>query len=392
MRWPCIGTDVTGTQALGNSSGITDTTAYSGIAVLGGAHDNLIGGTGAGAGNLISGNISHGVGISGSGTTGNRVQGNFIGTDVTGTVALGNGQDGNDTAVVIESGAGNNTVGGTASGARNLISGNLFNGLRIRGSGTAGNVIEGNYIGTDVTGTQPLGNGADGIGISDAASGNRIGGTAPGAGNLIAANGSDGVHLFNGATGNTVQGNRIGTDVTGTNPLGNAGNGVHLEDTSNNNLIGGTAAGAGNTIAFNGNDGVLVDTATGNTLLSNLIFSSGNLGIELTNGGNNNLAAPALTSATSDGSSATIQGTLTSTPNTTFTLQFFADPVANASGFGEGQQLLGSVTVTTDASGFATFTVTFATAVPVGQFVSATATGPGGDTSSFAQDVTVSSL
>ena len=384
-----IGTDVTGTRALGNGVA-TDQFAYSGVFVGGGAHDNVIGGTSSGAGNLISGNVSHGLEISGSGTTGNLVQGNFIGTDASGTAALGNGQDGSDTAVSIDSGASNNTIGGTVAGARNLISGNVFNGLRIFiGSGTTGNVVQGNYIGTDVTGTVALGNGGYGVGISDSASGNLIGGTAPGAGNLISANASDGVRLFNSATGNTIQGNYIGTDASGTAALGNAANGVLLTSASNN-TIGGTAAGAGNVIAFSGNDGVKVDIGTGNAIRDNSIHDSTNLGIELVNNGNNNQPAPVLASAVTTGSSITISGTLTAAANTSYALDFFASPTANPSGFGEGQQFLGSATVTTDTSGTVNFMVTFNVAVPAGQAISATATDPSNNTSAFAQDVTAS--
>ncbi len=371
-----IGTDCSGTQPLGNT--------YAGVAVSGAAN-NLIGGTASGAGNLISGNIGNGVRLEVSGTTGNLVQGNFIGTDVSGTQPLGNGSDGLDSAVLIDAGANNNTIGGLVAGASNIIAADSLNGVRIRGAN--GNIVQGNFIGTDASGTQPLGNGADGVAIGDGASGNLIGGTAPGAGNVISANGLDGVEVFNGSTGNLVQGNLIGTDVSGTQALGNGLNGVHLEDTSDNNLIGGPAA--GNVIAFNGNDGVLVDTAVGDAIQQNSIHDSSNLGIELVNNGNNNQAYPLLSSATSDGSSTTIGGTLTSTPDTTFTLEFYANDTANPSGYGEGQQYLGSCTVTTDDSGNASFTVTFATSDTTGLFIAATATDPDNNTSSFSPDVTV---
>ncbi len=373
-----IGTDCSGTLPLGNT--------YAGVAISGAAN-NRIGGTASGASNLISGNIGNGVRLEVSGTTGNLVQSNFIGTDVTGTQALGNGSDGLDSAVLIDAGANNNTIGGTVAGTGNVIAADSLNGVRIRNAN--GNIVQGNYIGTDSSGTQPLGNAADGVAIGDGASGNLIGGTAPGAGNVISANGLDGVEVFNGSTSNTVQGNYIGTDVSGTQVLGNGRNGVHLEDTSDNNLIGGPTAGASNVIAFNGNDGVLVDTATGDAIQQNSIHDSGNLGIELINNGNNNQPYPVLSSATSDGSSTTIVGTLTSTPDTTFTLEFYANNMANPSGYGEGQQYLGSGTVTTDDNGNADFTATFATGDTTGLFIAATATDSGNNTSSFSPDVTV---
>jgi CSLREA domain-containing protein len=379
-----IGTDVTGTQALGNGGGTTATVAYSGVLVINGAHDNLIGGTGAGAGNLISGNVSHAVEINGVGTTGNRVQGNFLGTDVTGAVALGNGQDGIDSAVSVDSGASNNTIGGTASGARNLISGNVFNGLSIFGSGTSGNAVQGNFIGTDVSGSAALGNGTDGISIHDGAANNTV------IANVISANAANGVDIFTAGaatTGNLVQGNSIGTDVGGTANLGNGANGV-LITTASGNSVGGTASGQANVIAFSGNDGVKVDTGTGNAVRANSIHDSGHLGIELVNGGNANQAAPALSSATVTASSITIRGTLTGAASTSYALDFFASPTANASGFGEGQRWVGSATVTTTSGGTANFTLTFSVTVPAGQAVSATATSPANNTSAFAQDVT----
>jgi titin len=162
-----IGTDVSGTQPVGNT--------YAGVAISG-ATNITVGGTAAGAGNLISGNIGNGVRVELTASTGNLVQGNLIGTDVTGTEALGDGSDGVDSAVLIDASASNNTIGGTVGGAGNVISADRLNGVRIRDSSS--NFVEGNLIGTDVTGTQPLANTADGVAISGNASGNVIGGSA----------------------------------------------------------------------------------------------------------------------------------------------------------------------------------------------------------------------
>jgi titin len=354
-----IGTDVTGTASLGNFVGLD----------IGGSN-NLIGGTAAGARNVISGNQDAGLKIEGVGA---RVQGNYIGTDTTGTRALGN-QEG---VIIAES---NSLIGGTEAGAGNLISGNRWYGVEIRSR--TGNVVQGNLIGTDVTGTRPLGNA---YGLSIFGPNNLIGGTEAGAGNVISGNGWDGVYISSPGGGNLVQGNHIGTDVTGTQPLGNGRHGVHI-DRYNNNTIGGEAPGAGNTIAFSGGDGVLVDRGNGNAILGNAIFANGNLGIELVNGANHNQAAPVITSATTDGSSVTIQGTLTSTPNTTFTLEIFATSPGDPSG---GQRFLSSVLVTTDADGNASFTVTFATAFDPGMCLAATATDPTNNTSQFSAPVEV---
>src|SRR5262249_48892943 len=145
-----IGTDVTGTGPLPNPQGVV---------IDAGAHDNRIGSVVVGAANVISGNTGPGVHLTGNGTTGNLLRGNFIGSDVTGTAALPN-----DDGVLIDGGAQNNTVGGAAPAARNLISGNQGEGVKIFKTDVGGlkdtrnNLVQGNFIGTDVTGTVALGN------------------------------------------------------------------------------------------------------------------------------------------------------------------------------------------------------------------------------------------
>ena len=99
---------------------------------------------------MISGNTNDGVAFIGTGATGNVVAGNYIGTDVTGHAALGNGIDG----VLIDAGASDNTIGGTTAAARNIISGNAYAGVEIHDAND--NVVEGDFIGTDVTGTVAL--------------------------------------------------------------------------------------------------------------------------------------------------------------------------------------------------------------------------------------------
>jgi titin len=364
-----IGTDATGTQVLGNSG--------AGIEVDLDSNATLIGGTSTGARNVISGNQGDGVYLA-SGVNA-WVFGNYIGTDVTGTMSLGNRYG---VSVLTK----NTTIGGTAAG--NLISGNREYGIYL--SSDSNEHILGNLIGTDASGTQALGNGSAGIYFLNGTD-VTIGGTAAGAGNVIAANMGDGIYIQGASTANiTVQGNYIGTDVTGTLTLGNTGNGVTLTSGAHDNTIGGTITGAGNTIAFNSNDGVLVDTGKGNAVRRNVIMGHNTgLGIELLNNGNNSQAYPVLSSAVSDGSSTTIVGSLTSTPSTTFNIEFFADTVCNPSGYGEGERYLESTTVTTDANGNADFTFTVAIPVDPGQFISATATDPNGNTSQFSACVVV---
>lgn len=251
-----IGTDVSGTIALGNSgNGVSISSAV----------NNIIGGTSVGAGNLISSNKGYGVNISGIFTTGNQILGNYIGTDVTGSAALGNTLDGVSVQLCTD-----NIIGGTLAGARNLISGNSGCGVYISGLFSIGNQVLGNYIGTDASGTAALGNALDGVMIEDATS-SIIGGTAPGARNLISGNRGHGVDITN-ARSNQVLGNYIGTNVTGTAALGNTLDGVRIQFTSNN-IIGGTIPGARNLISGNNGNGVLIaDISTmGNQVLGNYI-------------------------------------------------------------------------------------------------------------------------
>ncbi len=353
-----LGTDSTGTQAVGNR--------HFGLLIRSSAPDNTVGGSSPGAGNLIAGNQGPGL-VLRSGH--NQVVGNQIGTDVTGTLPLGN-------AYGVDVTGSNNTLVG------NLIAANRYDGIYLEDTSRR-NLVVGNQIGTNGTGTLPLGNK---YGVLISGSHNTIGGTSLGAGNLISGNAAEGVTLF--GDHNRVQGNFIGTDLSGTLSLSNGDNGIFVQDFGNayDNTIGGYAAGAANTIAFNGNDGVLVDAIAGTAILRNAIFANGNRGIELAEGGNHNQVAPVLTAAAADAQRITISGSLTSTPDTTFTLQFFSNSAGDP---GEGQSFLGSVKVTTDASGTASFTITRSVPVAPGQFITATATDPGNNTSPFSDPVQV---
>jgi hypothetical protein len=367
-----LGTDVTGKQALGN--GGADIYVYYGVNVT-------IGGTTPAARNVISGavpgpidsnNFGYGDGIFLVGTSVQAVvQGNFIGTDVTGTKSLGNSDDG---ILIISA---NNLIGGSTPGAGNVISGNDHYGINEFGGG---DLLEGNFIGTDVTGTKALAvpNSSYGIFLQQGG-GVTIG--APSAGNLISGN-SGGVRID--TYNNVIQANFIGTDVTGTQLVGGQSEGVYLTGTPNdhNNTIG------GNVIAGGGN-GVGVDVgATANAILGNSIYDHGGsgLGINLyASGANNNQAAPVLTSALSSSTGTTITGTLAGYANSSFHIEFFSNPTGAS---GQGQIYLGAAQITTDAQG--NFTATLATALTPGTNLAATATDAGGNTSEFsANNITV---
>ncbi len=339
--------------------------------------NNTIGGANSAFRNTISGNGRAGVHLNGSSATGNVITANHIGANAGATAKVGN-----NIGILIDQAAKNNTVGGTSADVRNVISGNKRNGVALGGNFTSGNVVQGNFIGTDFTGTQALGN-PTGISIFRLASNNIIGGTSSGAGNVISGNTTIGVSITSfGATGNQVLGNRIGTVAGGNSPLPN-GAGVAVAEGAFNNAIGGLAAGAGNTIAHNGADGVRIGGGTGNAIRGNEIANSGGLGIILVDGGNNNQPAPVITAAVSGGGTTTIDGMLTAVPNTTYGIDFFASMTCDPSGFGEGKFYFGSSAETTDGSGVVTFSETFNVPVLPTHVITATATSPGNDTSEF---------
>src|SRR5208283_2514877 len=115
---------------------------------------------------------------------------------------LSNGEGG-----LLIDGSPGNLIGGTTPAARNVISGGNQDGIYLVGFYATGNVIQGNYIGTTVTGLTGLGNVHNGFEITGAP-GNIIGGTVPGAGNVISGNGESGVYLLtSGATSNMIEGN-----------------------------------------------------------------------------------------------------------------------------------------------------------------------------------------
>ena len=177
--------------------------------------------------------------------------------------------------------AGSNTIGGTATGAGNLISGNSFVGVWLASGND--NLVQGNFIGTDASGTQKLGNGY-GVEIAGGASGNTIGGTVFGAANVIAANSGEGIYLTDaGTSNNLIEGNFIGTNASGATGLGNGEDGVDIVDSASGNTIGGVAGVTGNVIADNGGPGVVItDAGTSNNLvLGNVIHGNAVTGVSI---------------------------------------------------------------------------------------------------------------
>jgi trimeric autotransporter adhesin len=345
----------------------------------------------AGPCNVISDNGQHGVEISNFSSTFNKVQGNRIGTNINGSSAFGNAMNG----VRIVS-ATDTTIGGTAEEARNVISGNTSSSVFISAGVTPSNTrVEGNYIGISASGVSDLGNGGSGVRVE--APGTFIGGTASGARNVISGNVGAGILFNGSNTiNNLVEGNFIGTNATGTGNLANE-HGVRIAGALDNTVGGtvdaaaNTISGNTNQGVFVGS----CTCATGNRILRNSIFDNGLLGIELglleddgptpndrkdrDTGPNTLQNFPVITSATT----AKINARLSSRPRRTFTIQFFSSSEKDFSNFGEGETFLGQKTVRTSRKGKVSFT--FNTSLSAGEFVTATATDAAGNTSEFSQ-------
>jgi len=411
-----IGTDITGTKALGN--GFDPSAIFLGqpingtdgiVVCVGG---NTIGGSGAGKGNLVSANRGDGIFLGGDQ---NVVKGNRVGTDRAGEATLPNHVDGIGSRPFVFDGAGfcqqapagpggSHKIGGTVAGAGNLVSGNLAGGIDL--IGTHDDTIAGNRIGTGHLGTAPLGNAGAGLilaGICNEhgctpSSNNQV------TGNLISANGEDGIDIdgTGGGTGNRVAGNHIGTDPSGHPSLGNGGAGVTVGGQATLDVVGGPASSDANVIAGNGGPGIVVgsnagDSGTNVAVQGNSTFANGGLGIDLEPAGivncttsppgpNGYLPCPVITSA----STTTVQGT--ACPGCTVEV-FLARAGAGDSGHGEGARLL--VRVLAQGNGAWTATLPGGSVSSSDQ-VTATATTPASTvashTSEFGANLTVGTV
>jgi hypothetical protein len=281
-----------------------------------GAVDGLTLGAGS-AGSTIKGlDITN---FSGNGivvqSNGNSLLGNFIGVDPTGTTRAPNGTFPNNGHGILILNSSNNQLGSANVADRNIISGNAITGIRIVGTialPATGNVIEGNFVGVAKDGVSSVGNRTDVAPAPGSAEGNNlfgieisggnlntVGGTAAGARNVIGLNG-DGIEIDNGSQQNVIQGNFIGVGADGVTATKNLLHGIALRSSNgfgpplgpaqasepgvSFNQIGGIAAGAGNLIEFNGQAGVAVfgnpvsasgQANVGNSILGNSIFKNG---------------------------------------------------------------------------------------------------------------------
>ena len=319
VRGNFLGTDATGLIARPNNSGVEI-----------GSNNELVGGTSPADRNLVSGNTAgtfSGALVLNGVATNSTAQGNLVGTDATGLHALPNA---GGMAVY---GIGN-TIGGTAAGAANVISGNGLYGIWIQGDP----VVQGNLVGIAADGISPLGNATEGINIHES-NDSTIGGIGPGEGNEVAYNGTFGVDV--GGIRNAVRGNSI----------------------HDNGLLG-----------INLYTGVNLPKAN----------DAGDV-----DGGSNNLQNFPILQAVTTGATTHVVGKLDSTPSTTFDVDFYANPACSnfPREFVEGRTWLGTAPVTTDATGHAAIDVTLPVETEAGARLTATATDPSGNTSEFSQRI-----
>ena len=373
--------------------------------------DNVVGGATPAARNVVSGALLWGVQAA-NGSHDSVIEGNYIGTDSSGSSSVPNGAGG----VFVASA--NVVVGGTrpsgatdCSGPCNLVSGNKGEGIELSGAGATGSSVTGNFVGTNPSGMAAVPNiGEAGI-LVETVNTVHIGGAALGQGNLVSGNQTNGIELVArglgaGTAGVHVEGNLVGTATDGSSHLPNTGHGVFIGFGANHDVIGGVAPGARNIVAYNGRDGIEVnqDTGNDNQFRRNSIHDNGSLGIDraphdipnpndhldgdlLNFVGLDDLQNwPVVQTAKSDGATATeVTGLLDSTPNSAFTLEFFANDACDPSGYGEGQDFIGDASVTTNGAGQAPYDVTALAPVAPGRVITATATNAAGNTSEFSK-------
>lgn len=368
-----IGVDHTGNFALPN---------YDGLSLEASTQNNIIGGSGPGMKNVISGNYAYGLPLIGIHTRHNMITGNYIGTNASGTAAVPNTY-----GILFDDGARFNTIGGYAAGEGNILSGNTGYGLFIYNLGTTENYIYGNYIGTDATGTFAVPNG-NGIVVDGIATKHIIDK------NLISGNIQQGIVIhITGSNEHLITRNLIGTDISGTQPLGNGSDGIRIAEGGQYNMIG-IAPDSGNVIAFNGGNGILVMTPADfcNRISGNSIHSNALLGIDLwpegvtandpgdqDNGPNANMNFPVIQTANYNSLSGetTISGILDSPGAENCTIEFFLSD-NDSSNHGEGKVYLTSVIPMSNG----TFIHTFPGPLTENS-ICATATDACGNTSEF---------
>lgn len=385
--WYESGSPVTrarGTVVQGNRIGTTS----SGLAPLGNAGGVVVtGGTVGGPSGAVDGDCSGACNVvAASGNVaahlGTIVQGNMIGTDLTGTVDFGNPNAG------VTAGT-DSLIGGSGPGEGNLISGNgdASGGFGVRVEAT-GVTIRGNLIGLAADGETPLANGGvnsstQSAGVYVRAGDVTIGGDSPGDGNTISGNRGAGITFYGpsgGVDGGVVRGNLVGVAADGATPAPNGTEGIMIQYSAGN-VIGGTGAGQGNTIAHNGWSGVAVvgttwGPATGNRIRGNSIYENGGMGIQIYEE-NHVQAPPEISNVTANSVTLDVTGS-----DGTYAVDVFRSDSCDLSGSGEGQTFDTTVNVAV-TGGAGSEVITLSQPLGAGDVVTATATAPDGSTSEF---------
>ncbi|MGB4801000.1 MAG: Ig-like domain-containing protein [Candidatus Saccharimonadales bacterium] len=393
-----IGVGLDGVSKLANGNGINITGA--------GSTNVAVGGALAMQRNIISGNTTNGINVQNTTAASNiAIKGNYIGLDKNGDPISGASASG--TGIYASSPKGVQ-IGGASAGEGNVISGNNSNGMQLTASSSGANVtVYGNIVGLKPDGVTAAPN-AIGIYITNQGSPTgsyHVGGASAGQGNLVSGNATYGIRI-GASVGSTaypiyIQGNKVGTAADGVTAVPNY-RGISIANGSQYVIVGGIGAGEGNIVRSNTYTGVEVtDTSTNYaTIRGNAISSNGGLGIDIVgtlgvpdtwdlddsdSGPNGQQNFPRRTTITKcDGSSET-RTVLRSAANTTYDIDFYANPAGrDASGYGEGEQYLSSTTVTTNSNGYAEVTP------PAAINLSMTATAPDGSTSEFSNERAVS--
>lgn len=374
----------------------------SGIYIGSGADETRIGGSVAGAGNLISGNDDHGIHITltnFSSATDHSILGNIVGLDSTGTQAVGNTMHG-----IYVVNAQNIFIGDGTEGGRNIISGNSGHGIELQGADLDNALVMGNYIGTDITGTVALGNEYNGVEIyggpsvpwtfpgspSDFDGRVIIGGAETGQGNVISGNAGFGVLIDKGATKVSVFGNIIGLDVSGVLDLGNGGSGIGV-NVGASSPVSAFADISGNKIAFNARNGIEVGEMTHNVKIhQNLIYDNGLLGVDLNgdgftendvgdldSGANRLVNFPDISTAEIADGLLHLEGELVyaSASGEELEIHFYLSDHETAEGYANAETYIGVYNFTADNSGVEYFDVSFDVDIPADSFITSASTG-----------------
>ena len=376
-----IGTDITGTTAIGAAIGVD----------VSGAH-NTIGSRYIGARNVIAASGSYGVRLSGGLARRNVVQGNFIGVGADGTTDLGNSAEG----VLVQNGP--NLIGGSRTQMRNVIAGNGSQQIDLRLDSCDSTRVEGNYVGVNRTATALVETGAMavvGINVNE------------GDDNVIVDNVVGGQTYGIRVIGNTlrtiIQGNIVGTDPTETATFAMGAMGIALTG-GTGAKIGGLLPGEGNLVMNCPSAGIAVQGATtiNNSIAGNRTRSNAGLGIDLgsptgvtpndpgdTDSGSNNLQNfPVLTSAATTLGKTTVTGSFTTSLYKLVRVEYFSSPSCNAAGHGEGAVFLDGRVFYSGATGTVNFSSVIFTPVAVGSVITTTATVDN-NTSEYSACVTV---